>query len=561
MRRNTYVRLTYYRRPPRKIAVPLARFAKVGNAAVVLEGCLLDDVRCREGIRIRADYRNGVPTHEGLTTSPVVLIEDSYALTDHHIVQFVRIPPPWKMQAPSDGSLEEKGITRQGPRFLTASQSASLKELVSMAELCGDEGTYGGVQVRVRPLISGFSGSGKTALVGHLCDYLAAKSGVACPLLKISAGSWILFGARHAPHTLNVIRDFVRKHANSDDQRGNLEHQGARAVILIDEIDKITSRRGMSDAWYRSVVSEAISFADGDSRLAACGWSNADIAGLRSVLVIGAGAFLDGLEQATDQDTNSHLAAIANHCAIPDEVRLRFNSRILYVEPPNAQDYRDAFRRLYQDLGLPLPSPGKLDNLIAAAEEAKAGMRFVEQHVSDLLIAYPHLRRGQLRGPKLTVSADEPEKKSNLEFVSRSRLNELIDQLYEQTQALEAPLVHVQALFRIHEGQFSKVRGDVIDPATKAAITASNLHTDFTSLLGGLRYYYAVEDKEFDQCNTDLWLAGHRVQAAVWGAIILEQQFLLEERYLALFTEVFARLSRLLKAVKHFSTVSEEGTE
>jgi hypothetical protein len=374
----------------------------------------------------------------------------------------------------------------------------------------------------------------------------------------IPAGSWSLFGARHDPQTLTVIRDFVRKHANSGDQNANAGNQGARAVILIDEIDKLASRRGMSDAWYRSVVSEVISFADGDSRLGACGWSKADIANLRSVLIIGAGAFLDGLEETLDQDKHSHLAAIANHCAIPDEVRLRFNSRILYIEPPSAQDYLAAFRRLYRDLGLPLPSSQKLDDLVASAQESRAGMRAVEQHVGDLLIAHPHLRRGH----KLTVSATvETGKKSTLQVVSSSRFKELVEQLVEQTQAIEAPLLHVQALFRIHEGQFTKTRGDLIDPATDEAITATKLHTDFTALLGGLRYYYAVDDKERDNRNTDLWVAGHQVLSAVWGAIILEQQFLLEKCYLALFTEVAARLSRLFEAVQHISTIRAEGNE
>jgi len=561
MRRNTYVRLTCFAKP-KKITHPLSRCAKLGRTTAVLEGRLLDDVRCRQGIRLQADCRNGSPIREDyLITSPVVRLEDGYALTDSAIVQILRIPPPSPAgKATRLEVLEEKGIPRQGPRYLTESQRAALRDLVAAAELTGDDATYGGVKLRARPLISGFSGSGKSALVGHLGDHLAAKNGKPCPILKIPAGSWIIYGASKAPNTLVAIRDFLRSNAGPDQGGGSPALPGAKAVIFLDEIDKLSSRRS-SDGWYRSVINEVISLADGDSRLAACGWSNADIASLRHVLIIAAGAFLDGVEHAADQDKDSHLQAIVDHSPVPEEIRLRWNSRIVYIEPPTNRDYLVAFRRLYADLGLPSLKREEMDSLIASAQEAKAGMRFLEEHLGTLLIAHPHLRRvSQVAEPK-TAAPAEPEKKSSLKVVSRAKFNELADQLYEQTQALESPLAHVQALFRVHEGQFAKVIADLRGPYTEQVITALTLHSEFSSLLGGLRYYYAVDDQERDKCSEDLWQSGHRVLAAIWGAIVIEQAFLVEKSYLALFTEVYARLGRLLKAVKHISTVRAEGTE
>jgi hypothetical protein len=95
MLRNTYVRLVCYDKPPR-ITLPLYRFAKAGRVTAVLEGRLLDDVRCRQSIRIKVDHRFGAPNlrEELLNTSPVVRVEDGYAMTESRIIQVLRIPPP-----------------------------------------------------------------------------------------------------------------------------------------------------------------------------------------------------------------------------------------------------------------------------------------------------------------------------------------------------------------------------------------------------------------------------------------------------------------------------------
>jgi len=563
MRRNSYVRVTCFARPG-KITQPLPRCAKLGRVTAVLEGRLLDDVRCREGIRLNADYRNGAPIREDfLITSPVVRVEDGYALTDTSIVQILRIPPPPTVNTPptGNGSLGKEGSTSQSARYLTASQRAALAELIAMAELTGDDGVYGGVHLRVRPLISGFSGSGKTTVVSHLCDHLATHNGAPCHLLRIPAGSWNVYGARQDPNTLVAVRDFVRSIGSGNSEIPDAAPAGAKAVILLDEIDKLTGRRGMVDGWYRSVTNEVIALADGDSRLLACGWSSADIAGLKSIMVIAAGAFLDGVEHAY-QDKDSHLAVIASHCSIPEEVRLRFNSKIIYVEPPTAQDFREAFRRLYHDLGLALPPPGKLDDLIASAQEAKAGMRFVEEHVADLLIAHPHLRRvNPVHKRKLTVSAAEAGKKPEKPVITRSRYERVADQLFQLMGDLEAPLAHVQVLFQLHASQFARVRGDIINPLTNVASTAANLDNDFTLLLDGMRYNLCADDKQRDKRIEDLWLAGHRVLLAVRGATVLEPAFLQEKCLLALFTEVYAQLSRVLQLVKYITSVRAEGTE
>jgi len=386
-------------------------------------------------------------------------------------------------------------------------------------------------------------------------------------MLKISSAQWILHGARAEPHTLTVIRDFIRQQVAqgqgeaSGNHKANTEYQGARAVVFLDELDKLTSRSGMADAWYRSATGEVISLADGDSRLEASGWTKADLATLKSVMVIGAGSFLDGLEPGGDQDKTTHLEAIASHCALPDEVRLRFNSKLVYIESPTEHDYRDAFSRVYDDLGLPLPSPGKLNDLVVAAQEAKAGLRTVEQHIGELLIAHPHLRRRPSPVPETAVAVPEKTEKSSLRVVPRAKYDRYTDELHLQMKELEAPLAHVQALFDLHEAQFVTVRGDTIHPATNQAISAMELHADFSSVLRGLQYVYCIDDQERTKASEELWVAGHRVLTALSNAIVLEADFLNEELHLALFTQVYTRLSRLLRAIHHFSSLRAEGGE
>jgi hypothetical protein len=563
MKRNAYVRLVSFPlNTSRKTSKPLARLAKTAKAGVFLEGRLLDDIKIGAGIKLRADYRNGSAIREDVTCPPIIRIEDGFALTQFHVYQFLRIPSPCRGGNSPDSSLETTG--QNGTRFLTTSQRAALKELLGMAELVGDDGIYGGIKIRVRPLISGYSGSGKTTVVDHLRLHLSEKLGKTCPLLKIPAPSWILHGARAEPHTLILVRDFLREHVTQkpSDQKANKGYQGAQAVILVDEIDKLTSRNGMSDAWYRSAVGELICLADMDSRLEANGWTKVDITALKNTLLVGVGAFLDGLEPGSDQDKSSHLEAISSHCALPDEVRLRFASRVLYIDSPNEQDYREAFSRLYDDLGLPLPSPAKLNELVVAAQEAKAGLRFVEEHVGDLLIAHPHLRRRrEPPAPETAAAPTEKTKQSSLTVIPKARYVRYVNQLHKQMRELEAHLVHVQALFALHEAQFAKVRGDVTDPRTNKAITATDLQTDFSSVLQGLRYIYCTNDENRTKTNEDLWLAGHRVQSAIWSAIMLEPDFLNEEMQLALFTEVYARLSRLLRAINHIASVRAEGDD
>ena len=160
-----------------------------------------------------------------------------------------------------------------GPRHLTGSQASALIKLSNLVQLQGQP-ECAGVLPRTKPLLIGPSGSGKTAVVRRLADLEKL------PLLAINCGSWIVFGAYTSPHTLTVLRRFVR--------------ENSRGCIMLDEVDKVcpSSGNGHLNGWGLSVFTEVISFLDADSKLSGCGWTSADIEKLRaSFFVCGAGAW------------------------------------------------------------------------------------------------------------------------------------------------------------------------------------------------------------------------------------------------------------------------------
>jgi len=568
MRKTIYVRMLVLNRPAKNISVPLAQYAKNRKSEGMIQGRLTRDIRVGEGIRIMVDFEDGYQAREELVTIPVTRLEPGYALTEAALYQFVRVPRSAHFKNQAAGSVHKNDQTiLLGTKFVTASQRTVLRELLRMAELCGNQESYGGIKFRARPLIAGFSGAGKSTLIGHLCDELTFKNEKPCPLLRIPAGSWSLINSTHQPYTLNVIRDFVRNQVsqNSTNQKGEL-HQGAIAVVLLDEIDKITSRGGMAHSWYRNVVGEFISLADADSRLLTSGWTEADISDFQSVLLIAAGAFLDGVPSFADQDQDTHLKAIDVECSLPDEVRRRFNSRILYLEVPNAQDYRDAFERLYCGLNLPLPSNVKLEELVSSAEEAKKGMRFLEEHLAELLIAHPNLRRPRVSfRPRKVVPAPEsahkpePLPSPKPKSVAKSRYETFSHRFRGLMHELEEPLVLVQALFRAYRGRFKKILID--DPSETKWARASMLDSDILTLLEILRYEYAVDEKRKESLAKEFWPIGCRVLCEVWGAVNFEHQVLMKDGCLPVFAKLQTKLSRLLKAYEHHCSNFREEEE
>lgn len=135
---------------------------------------------------------------------------------------------------------------------LTPSQALAFEKLRAMAEIYFQQAgsPAGPVKLRVPPLVTGSSGTGKNFLV-HLLGQ--AIGGVR--VLTINVGSWMVQGSRHDAHTIEIIREA-------------LEHE-ERLIIFIDELDKFS---GDDSGWSMAQLTEL--FALLDRRVGAGGTAN-----------------------------------------------------------------------------------------------------------------------------------------------------------------------------------------------------------------------------------------------------------------------------------------------
>jgi hypothetical protein len=409
---------------------------------------------------------------------------------------------------------------RTGPTHLTESQAQALPQLVAMARIHGHRETYGGYRIRTKPLLFGPSGAGKTALCARLADTLG-EPGKPHPLLSINTGSWIVWGARTEPATLQVLRAFIRSHP-----------QGG--IVLLDELDKAlpSGAEAWTHHWALSVGSEVMAFLDSDTRLLTSGWSRGDIERLSSrFLVVGAGAWQRQGRKAAE-DKTSHAAAIMADLGIPEEIAFRFNARFLEIAAPTPKDFRAAFLRVYADLGIQVTEP-ELSSLITAAIVSRTGMRAVEQHLTDLLSAHPHLRR------QTSTKPPEPEKAT----VCRAHVVAEKDNLYRLLKALEIPLTQI----KVHIGP-------ILD-LDEARMTAKKFDRFCDDLLRGCLYRYALDAEDRQQREQALWRSGNKILGVLKGVLGDRSIFRGSEHLLPFFLNASVRLSRVLASLEYLSSM------
>jgi SpoVK/Ycf46/Vps4 family AAA+-type ATPase len=265
-----------------------------------------------------------------------------------------------------------------GPRHLTGSQAAALRQLSDLAALRGQPGR-GGISLRNKPLLIGPSGSGKTAVVRRVCDLEKL------PLLVVNAGSWIVRGALTAGSTLSTIVRFVRQHPEG--------------CVLIDEIDKScpSGATMFSQSWALSVFTEIISLLDCEGKLQTCGWDTADIRRLnQSYVIIGAGAWqahsVAARKDSPEDGAGCYASKVVAEAGIPEEILYRFNARLIELTAPGRKDISMAINRVRSELALPALASVDQERLVENAARSNVGIRWIEQYLADLLIQNPRAR-------------------------------------------------------------------------------------------------------------------------------------------------------------------------
>ena len=177
--------------------------------------------------------------------------------------------------------------------------------------------------------------------------------------------------------------------------------------------------------------------------------------------------------------------------------------------------------------------------------DARCGLRWLEQYVSDLLSARPHLRR------QTTPSPAEPSKPSKTP-TSLDQYKAHQEHFFELLREAEHVVAHIQVHFARQATRIWPAN-DEIDLLDER-MTADKFACYCQELSSGLHYRYATSSKERDVRTTELWSAGHRVLHFICG-VINEQPSKLSGDQLNLAINAKVRLARILSAIRHLGTL------
>jgi hypothetical protein len=423
-------------------------------------------------------------------------------------------------------------------RFLTVSQRQAFDRLMSMAGLRGAQASYGGFTPRTRALLTGPTGVGKTAVVTQVAEALGTD-GKPMPLLAINSGSWIVNGAKADPSTLGVVRSFVRRHE--------------RGIIFMDELDKVSAHgdEAWTDPWSIIVTSEVIALLD-SQRLGTSGWSPEDVARLQdNFLIVGAGAWQRAHRQA-QKDRKTHEEVLRSEPGIPEEISGRFNRQLIQVTPPTRDDFRGALKRLYSSLKVPA-SESLLDVVVDAALSAEVGMRFIEDHLSDLLLRYPELRQ---------KPADRAARKPGKQVITKAAYDKELFDAYSLMEQAEIVVMLLRTQVGFHGPTlFPPVNlEDALLQGQPKRISLLGLMESCDSLIAGLRMRFARNKEQQQELHKVFWAEAHLVAYFAAGALREHPAYLRDNRLINLFTHVYLRVSKALQAFEYVCSLNPDET-
>lgn len=162
-----------------------------------------------------------------------------------------------------------------------------------------------------------------------------------------------------------------------------MEAQPHGGVVLIDKCDKAGAEGDSS--WSRHVRGELYALLD--RRLSGIvGWEQQHTDRLDQFFIIGCATFQSLYTRKRSVGFNGKRKERPNifeQTAIPQELLARFNSNLIYLEPPSAKEFSERVAAIHRELNMPVPS--NLTELGIEASESGLNTRWLEAHVSSVL--------------------------------------------------------------------------------------------------------------------------------------------------------------------------------
>jgi SpoVK/Ycf46/Vps4 family AAA+-type ATPase len=268
---------------------------------------------------------------------------------------------PEERKSQGDDNFYDWGTPR-----LTASQQQVLQKLNVFYNMKRRGCRVASISGRPIPLVIAPSGTGKTYLIQHFATINHL------PLLSLDASSWIVQGATSTPHTIDVIRKFVKTN-----------YEG---ILFLDELDKFTAE---SD-WCRHLQAEVLSLLDGGAR----GYESFSAEEKRKLqeqfFICGCGTWQHLYQTAGKSlgfggtSTFSVEDEVVKQAGIPYELLARFNSNLLVLKPPTQNEFAEWIRDIHEELLLTLPP--SIERLAAEAVQSQLNTRWLEAYVSKLFL-------------------------------------------------------------------------------------------------------------------------------------------------------------------------------
>lgn len=228
------------------------------------------------------------------------------------------------------------------------------------------------IKPRLHPLIVGPTGSGKSHIVRALAEKLKL------PLYRATYGGWIVAGGRGQP-TIGEIQKFMLRNETG--------------IIHLDEADKFCPPSNTE--WTTSMKTELFNLLDG---------TISEHSG--KFLIIGSGTWQDIWEQSGKEglgfNPSKEEFSMAGQTAIPTELLFRFNSDLLMLSYPTADEVVDVAQTIHNRIpGVPMDAEQIRKDYTTSGK----GARFLEEYTTRLLVQ-SYLPKPDFQTPFVEDQAD-----------------------------------------------------------------------------------------------------------------------------------------------------------